>query len=131
MSNGNVAAFEFMKCFWSFTHMYDDLVDRDKPVSSEVAGEHLIEMIRQFLFNDFFCQHKTLLFPLLVSTVNRWVDGDEWEASSDPHKRAAATFVRCGDVDLYHFIAYLTGGWDLMRQTKGARAYDQDKPKQE
>jgi hypothetical protein len=127
IANGNIAALAFMRTFWSFTHLYDDLVDNDKPVSADQAAGQFIEMLTSFLYNPFFVANKDTLYPLIVSMFNRWVDGDEWEQSADPSMRQASTVIRCGDVDLYHVVAFLTGGWENMRATKGARSYDTNK----
>jgi len=126
IANGNAHAQQFMRVFWSFTHLYDDLVDNDRPVTAEQAAEQFIAMLTEFLYNPFFCANKDFLYPLIVSMFNRWVDGDEWEQSADEYKRMASTVIRCGDVDLYHMVAYLTGGFAHMRATKDARSYDQN-----
>lgn len=129
IANGNQDALRFMRVFWSFTHLYDDLVDNDKPVSAEQAAGQFIELLTVFCFNPFFVENRGLLFPMIVSMFNRWVDGDEWENSDDEYMKLASTVVRCGDVDLYHMVAFLTGGFEHMRATKGARSYDQNESK--
>jgi hypothetical protein len=124
IARGNDAAFEFMWRFWNFEHCFDDLVDRDKPVSQEDAAKALLQFVECLLFNPFVQVHKQSLFPMLVSVVNRWVDGTEWLSSNDPLKKSQATVIACGDIDLIALVAYLTGGWDHLRRMKGLRTYD-------
>lgn len=124
ISNGNADAFRFMWVFWNFTHVYDDLVDRDREVGVESAAKWAVHLLEQFSFNQFYLKNSSLLFPHVVGVFNRWCDGEEWEKSGDKQKMKAASVVKCGDVDLYLTVAYIVGGWDHMRAMKDARGYD-------
>lgn len=124
IANGDRDAFSFLWRLWCFEHCFDDLIDRDKPVDAEAAVRTLIQFINELSFNSFYEEHKESLFPLIVMMANRSLDGDEWAKSDNPEKRAASNVVRCGDVDLFLHVAYLTGGWDHMRSVKDARSYD-------
>lgn len=127
VANGDAQAYDLLLTIWNWNHVLDDLVDRDKPVDHETAAYWCLELIRQLSFNSFYCQHSAYLYGLIVSMVNRWLDGDEWERSEDPQKRAYAPVVRCGDVDFALGVAYLTGGWSHLRRCKEARSYDTPK----
>lgn len=124
---GNEDAFRFMWTFWNFTHVYDDMVDRDKPVTVEQASRWAAELIRELTFNQFYLDNAALIFPHIVGVFNRWADGEAWEMSDDPRKQIASHVVKCGDVDLYITIAYLIGGWAHMRRVRDARGYDLNK----
>lgn len=121
---GNDAALRFMWALWCFTHMFDDLVDKDKPVAQAVAGRELVRFVEQIALNPFFRNHATTLTTLLVSAINRWVLGDEMAMSDDAGKRTMARSVRCGDIDVYLHIAYLVGGWDHMRAMSALVNFD-------
>lgn len=124
IANGDADALEFLWRFWCFEHCFDDLIDKDKPVDPEAAVRTLVQFIATLSFNAFYEEHKESLFPMIVMMANRSLDGDEWARSEDPAKRSAASVVRCGDVDLFLHVAFLTGGWDHMRSVKDARSYD-------
>jgi len=126
IANGDQSALAFLKTMWSVTHMYDDLVDKDGAVTTEQAAGELISLITVLCYNQFFLANRDSLVPLIISMGNRWVDGDEWATKEDPAERALAPAIRCGDVDLYLFVAFLTGGWEHMRRIKEARSYDPD-----
>lgn len=123
---GNSEARQLMWAVWDFEHLYDDLVDGDRPVSTEDAAKVLIAFVKELSFNSFWREHAQDLFPLLVSAANRWCDGDEWALSEDPTKQAQAPVVRCGDVDFFLQVAYCVGGWEHMRAVKAAREYDKE-----
>lgn len=124
LANGNEHAFEFMWHFWCFVHCYDDMVDRDKPVSAEQAARAFAQFFLTINYNPFYLQHKDQLFGFIIQVFNRWLDGDEWEKSPDKMKRIASHVVRSGDVELYLHVGYLCGGWDHLRAMKHTRGYD-------
>jgi len=124
IANGDEDAFRLMWKFWCFTHIYDDLVDRDKEVTVEQAAKGAAEMFQELSINPFYRKNAALLLPHLVGTFNRWADGEEWETSDDRMKQIASHVVKCGDIDFYLTVAYLTGGWDHMRRCRDARSYD-------
>lgn len=131
MANGNPQAFQFMWQFWCFSHMFDDLVDRDKPVDNERAGREMVLLLAQISFNPFYLEYKEQLFAHVVQGFNNWIDGDAWRNSGDPKKMAAADVISCGDLNLYTHVAFITGGWDAMRRLKDFRSYDSNTDKKE
>ena len=116
----NPDAFQFCKAMWNFEHVYDDLVDGEK-VSTEDAAKALNDFIIALTCNQFFLSNAASLVTMLVSCINRWVDGDEWDARGE---KEASRFIRCGEIDLFLHVAYLIGGWDHMRANKDVRGYD-------
>lgn len=126
IANGDAHAFEWMWAFWNFEHVLDDLVDKDKSLtSSDVAGS-LVSFVIAMTANPFYTRNSATLLPLIISACNRWVDGDDL-ATKDDASKIRAEVVRCGDIDIYLHVAYLTGGWEHMRAVSPlARQYDPD-----
>ena len=123
-ANGDQAAYDFLWRFWCFSQCYDDLLDKDNPQPMELCVRELLHFVKMISFNSFYQKHKESLFALMVQGCNRWIDGDAWENSDDPEKRAAAHVVRCGDIEVCNHVAFLTGGWNHMRSLSGLRTYD-------
>lgn len=123
-SNGNAEAYDFLWDFWCFAHCYDDLLDKEKPVPYEMGVRTFVKFFHMISYNSFYEKHKDQLYSHIISVCNRWLDGDEWEKSDNKMERIVSHVVRCGDVDLYLHVAYLTGGWDHMRHLKSLRTYD-------
>lgn len=127
VANGNAAAFQWMWDFWCFTHVIDDLVDRDKPLSGAEVAKALAQFVTAFSINPFFVQNAQSLHPLIISACNRWIDGDALDRSANQRDRIHSEVVRCGDIEVYLHVAYLTGGWDHMRNVSMAvRQYDKN-----
>ena len=126
IANGNQDALRWMWSLWCFTHLYDDLVDKDKKVTADEASSELCRFIEQMTLNKFYRDNASGLLALLVSALNRWQMGDEMAKSSDSKQIIMARAVRCGDVDLYLHVAYLTGGWEHMRSMSALMGFDKE-----
>lgn len=124
IANGNDDAFRFMWAMWNWSHVIDDLVDRDKVAGVENAAKYFMVIMQELTFNTFYIQNAGYLFGLTVSMFNRWCDGEEFENSDDRLKQAQSHVIKCGDLDLYLGVAFLIGGWDHIRQCKAFRTYD-------
>ena len=130
-SNGDVYAYEFLWRLWCFEHCFDDLIDQDVEINKELCVRELIKFVTCLSYNPFYQEHKDQIYGLLVQACTRWLDGDEWEQSEDETRRICASVVRCGDLDIWLHVAYLTGGWDYMRKLRFLRHYDVNLPEQE
>ncbi len=124
IANGNTDAFRFMWTMWNWSHVIDDLVDRDKEVGVESAAKYFVAIAQELSFNKFYRDNASYLFALVASMFNRWCDGEEFEKSADRLKQAQSHVIKCGDLELYLGVAHLTGGWDYVRKCKAFRTYD-------
>lgn len=124
LAKGDAQVFDLCWSTYQFSQMLDDLVDGDKPVTHADAAKATLELFTTLLLNPFVIQHRQILWGGLSTAVMRWLDGDEWENSSDPEKRALAPAVRCGDIDFWLLVARLHGGWNHERALKEFRGYD-------
>jgi hypothetical protein len=124
IANGDASAFKFMWIMWNWSHVIDDLVDRDKEAGVENAAKYFIAIAFELTTNKFYQTNSGYLFGLIASMFNRWCDGEEFEKSDDKLKQAQSHVIKCGDLDLYLGVAYLTGGWDHARACKAFRTYD-------
>ena len=124
ISNGDAQAEDFAWRFWCFMHVFDDLIDGDVPVQKQDAVAEFARFFTSVCYNPFFLRNRDQLYPLIIQLCNRCVCGDEWEESDCEERRKLARVVRCGDIDIFFHIAFLTGGWELMRSLKEMRNYD-------
>jgi hypothetical protein len=117
VAHGDPHAFQWMWAFWNFEHVIDDLVDGDKSPTIADVSKSLANFVTALSLNPFYLRHSATLFPLILSACNRWIDGDEIKSPA----------VRCGEIDIFLHVAYLTGGWDHMRAVSPiVRQYDSD-----
>lgn len=125
IAKGNAAAYQWMWDFWCFTHAIDDLVDKDTPSEPDRFSKALAGFVTALSVNPFYQANVYQLYPLIISACNRWIDGDRLKHSDNERDKIYSEVVRCGDVDLYIYIAFLIGGWDHMRMcSEKSRLYD-------
>lgn len=123
-ANGNLAAYNLGWSFWCFSHCIDDLIDGDKAPSMEVVAKCFVQFIDTLTNNEFYQTHKQSLYPIVVHAFNRWLDGETLARSDDAKDHIRSEVLRCGDLEFYLHIAYLSGGWDYMRSLKEIRTFD-------
>lgn len=126
IANDNKDAFVFLWSLWNWLHIYDDLIDKDsKSSSAEIITRGFMQFVVQLTHNTFFVANKDSLVTLLIAMANRYIDGDAWEKSTVAERKDVSQLLKCGDMDLYLHVAYLTGGWEHMRKcSREFRSYD-------
>ncbi len=129
-SNGDKGAYDFLWRVWNWSQAFDDLIDGDyEEVSKnqqhgETAIKEFMAFIHMVSFNPFYLKHKEQLYSLLIQMAHRAIIGDEWENSNNQLKKDSAHIIRCGDLDVFAHVSYLTGGWEHMRKMAEYRNYD-------
>lgn len=111
-------AAQFLSLFIERAHWLDDLADTVGPAGpAEIAQKEMAWLV-VLSQNPFFLKHKERLTPLMLLSLNAWVDSDSLPA---PERDVVKGF--------YHEVAYavalLTGGWSRLRSvTSALRHYD-------
>lgn len=124
-ANGDAHAEEFLWRFYNFQHAFDDLLDRDRPVTDELAIRELLLFVQTLTFNPFYARHRNQLFSLLVQLGATVVDCDEWLAKNkNPKASKIAGYFGLGDQEIMMHVAFLTGGWDHMRRLKSLPSFE-------
>lgn len=112
--NGDASAVEFLLLISEITETWDDLIDRDCPVSDTQINAAFMKAMLVLPVHPFYMRHRAYLWPLMNQAVNSWLDANELVKQGDDGRRYAFV-VRNMDIQIAQAIAYLTGGWDHMR----------------
>ena len=96
--------------FWS--HVYDDLIDRDKPVSAEQIHMVMWKLLIALPMNPFYRAHETMIRPLVINGILNWHAANQIEQSGKLEELRIAHVIRhsIGDVGLLAMA--LAGGQD-------------------
>jgi len=78
----DTSAKEFVCLLFNIFETWDDLVDKDKPLSDKDISDAFRRAIVYLPVNPFYNQHFGVLYPLVVSTITAW------ETSNSLHKIA-------------------------------------------
>jgi len=109
--NGNQDAVHLVDILTRMAHLWDDLVDQDKPVKPSDANEVFWQLLFELPTNQFYRTHETMIRPALLSAYFSWRTANVLEQrSDDAHAVSLAHVMRYSMVDVFQLIAFLVGG---------------------
>ena len=106
--NADAVALYLHVARWS--HTYDDLVDKDKPVSQEALHVFVWRMMFDIPLNPFFLTHQSVFRPLLMTGILNWIAANQMEASGEEEQLRIAHVIRYSVGDVLFAAMVLTGG---------------------
>lgn len=95
-----------------WTHIYDDLVDCDKPVSETHIHELMWRVLVTLPTNPFWRRHEALLRPLLITGILNWRAANDIEARGNLEELRIAHAIRYSICDIGLLAMFLAGGHD-------------------
>lgn len=108
---GNRAAANWLTSLVEALHLWDDLVDRDVPVSEEHLNHVFRLMLVEMPRNPFFQAHAANLTPVLVMAIQNWHVANAVERGQPCDVSLECAFiVRSSYVDLATMVATICGG---------------------
>lgn len=112
--HGHPDALAFVVAFHAYCHQIDDLIDGDTAYNPENLLRVLMSA-NALYSTPFYLQHAWRLQPVIASITNTYADSVAWETSDEPWKQRVADVIRqCGN-DMILTVAWIVGGWSLMR----------------
>lgn len=112
--NGNTSAVELLLILSRISETWDDLVDQDREVTESELERCFWAALVELPCNQFFAENKTALMPLIVASINSWLDSNKLARGDKTDRTHAFTLTRM-DIQIAQHIALLTGGYDHMR----------------
>lgn len=113
---GNQEAIAFLAALGAYVEMWDDLIDKDKPVSDEMVNDTLGAALLHIACNPFVAANRAYLFPLLVQMISSYEDSEILCRDEDERCRNLAFHLRNYPLELYQACAFLVGGWEHLRR---------------
>jgi len=105
---GNEDASNFLMTIVPLLHLWDDLIDKDKPVSDEAINAAFWDGLVTLPRNRFYREHFDDLNPILAVAIQNWQAANLMERERrEPH---IAFIIRSSYVDLITMSALLCGG---------------------
>lgn len=109
---GHGAACDFILQLFAVLHVWDDLIDRDKPISTKDVHTALWHALISLPRNRFYAENFSLLNGLLQTAILNWHVANRFEAEDDAVGRHVAFVIRSTYVDLVTMCAWIVGGND-------------------
>lgn len=114
--NYNLHARDFLIDIGQIAEVWDDLVDRDKPVDDDTINDLFVRLMFELPTNPFYAANAAYLRPLLMAGVNAWLDSTVLEKEGTPWATTWAYALRDWYMELVPACAFLIGGFEHMRR---------------
>jgi len=103
----NDEAHKFCVLIWDMSHIWDDLIDKDVPVTDSQINEAFITALIHIPRNSFYQQHIQELLPIMQNSIYEWLDANAIEAKG---KSEIAYVIRSSIGMIVLTCARLIGG---------------------
>ncbi len=121
---GNEAAIAFNLQMCDVLHLWDDLIDGDKPVTPEAINRGFYEALVELPCNPFYRAHFDALQPLVSACILSWHTANKWEAEERVEELRLAYVVRSDYINLFlASVAIVKGAEYAVRVAPEVRAY--------
>lgn len=110
--NGNEDAVAMMQAIAVWSHVYDDLIDKDKPVSDYHIHRSMWILLTELPLNPFFKEHEDYFRPILMAGVMNWHAANQMEKSGCVEQLHIAHAIRYSVSDVAYIAMIFAGGMD-------------------
>lgn len=107
---GNQDAINFMLTVSKWSHLYDDLIDRDKFVEDEFVHEVMWDLMVGLPLNNFYIANAPALAPIFATGILNWRGANAMESSGCKEELYIAHATRYSINDLALMVMTLLGG---------------------
>lgn len=113
---GNQEAVDAVFTITEICDVWDDLVDRDNPVSEDAVNGAFVKAFIALAGNSFYKRHEAQFFAILATGINAWLDANDLQKGKTEKERMLAFYIRTFGFEITHLAAMLAGGWDHLRR---------------
>lgn len=109
---GRTPAVIFIILIFQVLHIYDDLIDQDRPPSSEDLHKCFWIVLIELPLDPFYRKHEAVLRPLLMNSILNWRVANNLENSQEQNRRhlGVAWILRAAYLDLLSMSLALERG---------------------
>ena len=108
----NESAVDFLDGMIGIAHLWDDLIDRDKPVTDDAINQAFWFMLVDLPRNEFYQAHFNALNPIVMVSFMNWQAATLMERAGTNDDKHIAFILRSAYVDLVTQCALIVGGKD-------------------
>lgn len=112
---GDAQAVQFCQNLFSITQIWDDLVDRDKPVDNDTINRMMWLAMIEIPRNPFYYQNSLALTQSMEIFMADWFDANELETGCK-HEKSIAFVLRDSVGTIVIQCARIIGGYQWMRE---------------
>jgi hypothetical protein len=110
MFKGDVDALDLAAMVCEISHVWDDLIDKDKPVSDDQINRAFWLALIAIPGNPFYARFGDTLRPVMATGILNWIAANALEKRGGEHEMQIAHVTRYSVADVLMLIATLIGG---------------------
>jgi hypothetical protein len=107
---GNTEAIQFVVRVFRALHVWDDLIDRDKPLTDDEINSVFWDLLVVLPTDPFYTRNIALLSSTLVNAIINWHVANKLEREGDDKDKSIAFILRGAYIDLLSTSAFIVGG---------------------
>lgn len=112
VTRGDAEAAAFLEMVVEILHFWDDLVDRDQPITPDLINARMWQALILLPRNLFYRAHFSDLNPVLAIAIQNWICANSMEQDGyAPDDLPIAFIIRSSYVDLLVQVALIVGGY--------------------
>lgn len=113
---GNEDAVHFVVRVFRALHVWDDLIDKDKPITDDEIHAVFWDLLIGLPADQFYRAHMHVLSGTIVNAVTNWHIANTLERNGNDKDKSIAFILRGSYIDLLSASALLVGGIDWARE---------------
>lgn len=113
---GNEEAINFVVRVFRALHVWDDLIDKDKPVSDDEIHAVFWDLLVGLPADRFYQANLGLLSGTLVNSIVNWHIANKLEREGNEKDKSIAFILRGAYIDVLSTSALIVGGLDWARE---------------
>lgn len=106
---GNEDAADFLLMFFVVCHLWDDLIDKDKPRTDDHINHAFWIAFVEIPRNRYYKMFREEIQPVMANAIQEWFTANKLEADD---RTDIAYTLRCSIVSLVHQAAEICGGYE-------------------
>lgn len=107
---GNVDAVHMVETLARSSHIYDDLIDQDKPVAADGVHELVWRLLVELPLNPFYRQHQDAIRPVLITAILNWQAATDIERDGIEEELHVSHALRYALADVLLLAMTIVGG---------------------
>ena len=107
---GNQDALNLYHMFVDLAHTWDDLVDRDKPVSQDAINNAFLFCLAYMPANPFYQQIQQAVLPMWLTVVSAYQTANKFEQDKDEHGLEIAHTLRYAAGNIIAYAVHVCVG---------------------
>jgi len=113
---GNQDALDIYRLFVDLSHTWDDLVDKDKPVSEYAINDAFMIALVKLPSNPFYKNIQDQVLPFWVATISAYETANTFEKNGDQHGLEIGHTLRYMAGSIISYIVFLCVGVEKSRE---------------